>query len=136
MLNQSSIVKRWETFTATKSQIFWISATCVVGALIVGFTWGGWVTGGTANQRVAQAMSEGRAQLAATMCVERFGKGADATAQLASLKTTSSWSQDRFIEDGGWVTPPGVSSPVSGAAALCVRRLIDGVPAKAAGTTG
>jgi hypothetical protein len=135
MLDKPSIGKRWETFTATKSQVFWAGATCVVATLIVGFTWGGWVTGGTANQRVAQAMFEGRAQLAATMCAERFGKGADATAQLASLKATSSWSQDRFIEDGGWVTPPGITSPVSGAAALCVRKLIDG-EAKAAGTTG
>jgi hypothetical protein len=136
MIDKPSAGRRWETFTATKSQVFWACATCVVGTLIVGFTWGGWVTGGTAGQRSAQAASEARAQLAATMCVDRFGKGSDVTAQLASLKTTSSWSQDRFIEDGGWVTPPGVSGPVSGAAALCVRRLLDPTPAKAAGTSG
>ena len=136
MADKPSIARRWETVTATKSQVFWACAVCVIGTLIVGFTWGGWVTGGTANQRSAQAASEARAQLAATMCVDRFGKGADVTAQLASLKTTSSWSQDRFIEEGGWVTPPGVSGPVSGAAALCVRKLLDPTPAKAAGTTG
>ena len=136
MSDRHSITRRWEDLTASKSQVFWACATCVVATLIVGFTWGGWVTGGTASQKAAQAATEARAQLAAMMCVDRFSKGPDATAQLASLKKTNSWSQDRFIEDGGWVTPPGVTSPISGAAALCVRTLIDEVPAKAAGTTG
>jgi hypothetical protein len=133
---QQSIGKRWDNYKASKTQVFWACALSVVGTLIIGFTWGGWVTGGTLNQRSAQAASEARAQLVATMCVERFGKAADATARLATLKTTSSWAQDRFLEEGGWVTPPGSANAVSGAAAICVRQLIEAAPAKAAGTTG
>jgi hypothetical protein len=136
MLEKQSISQKWDSYKASKTQVFWACAVSVIGTLIIGFAWGGWVTGGTSNQRSAQAASEARAQIVATMCVDRFGKGTDATAKLASLKTTSTWSQDRFIEEGGWVTPPGMTSPVSGAATLCVRKLIEAAPAKAAGTTG
>jgi hypothetical protein len=126
MAANQSMGQRWATLTASKSQVFWACTACIAATLIVGFTWGGWVTEGTANQRAARAATDARAQLAANVCVDRFGKGADATTQLASLKGTSSWSQDRFIEDGGWVTLPGGTAPVTGAAALCARRLIDG----------
>jgi hypothetical protein len=137
MAAQQSFFRRWEDYRASKSVLFWSCAGCAVATAIVGFAWGGWVTGGTAGQMVTNATTEARAELAAGICVERFAKGPDATAQLASLKATDSWNQDKFIEDGGWVTLPGTENPIAGAAALCARQLIDAkAPAKAASASG
>lgn len=137
MATQQSLLERWEDYRASKTALFWSCAGCVVATLVIGFAWGGWVTGGTAGQMATQAATGARAELAATICVERFAKGPDATAQLASLKGTDSWKQDKFIEDGGWVTLPGTENPIEGAAALCARQLIDAKPpAKAASTSG
>lgn len=80
------------------------------------------------------AQSTGRTTHAATIGVERFAEGPNADAQLASLKGTDSWKQDKFIEDGGW---PGTENPIDGAAALCTWQLIDATaPAKAPTTSG
>ncbi len=65
-----------------------------------------------------------RAQLAAVECVGRFEKAPDASAQLASLKKTEAWNRDDFIKNGGWVTLPGMKEPLSGAAVICVQRLM------------
>jgi hypothetical protein len=124
MTGLSNLSKRWSDFQASKTQLFWACAGSVVVALVVGFTWGGWVTGGTANQRAATAATEARAQLAATVCVERFAKAPDATAQLAALKSSDSWKRDTFIESGGWATLTGMEKPVAGAASLCVQQLM------------
>ncbi|HEX2116210.1 MAG TPA: hypothetical protein VHM01_17540 [Alphaproteobacteria bacterium] len=131
MTGISSLTQRWEKLQASKTQVFWACAASVVATLIIGFTWGGWVTGGTAKERAVTAATEARAELAATVCVERFIKGPDAMAQLATLKGSDSWKRDSFIEAGGWATLAGMDKPVAGAASLCVQQLM--TPAKTSG---
>jgi hypothetical protein len=123
----------WATYKASKTALFWSCAACVVATMIVGFTWGGWVTGGTADKMSVSAANAARAELAAVMCVSRFMGGPDMTAQLAALKASDSWKRDDLIDKGGWTTPPGAERPIQGAADLCAKRLLE---AKAAGTTG
>jgi hypothetical protein len=96
----------------------------VVLTIIVGFTWGGWVTGGTAKEMAETAAAEGRAELAAAICVERFWEAPDAQAQVAALKEESTWRQGDFIEDGGWVTLACMAEPVPEAGDLCAKRLV------------
>jgi hypothetical protein len=118
-----SFRQRWEAYRPSKAALFWSCVGCVIVALLIGFTWGGWVTGGTATEMAEKAARQARADLAATVCVERFLKASDARAQLASLKETSSWQRDDFIQKGGWVALPGVDQPVASAADLCAERL-------------
>lgn len=98
----------------------------VVGAIalaIVGFTWGGWVTGASAELKAKQ-----RAELAVVtalvpICVDKFRQQADASANLVELKKVSSWQQGSFIEKGGWATMPGSSSPDMAVARACAELL-------------
>jgi hypothetical protein len=115
----------WSEYRPSKTLWFWSCVGCVAATMVVGFTWGGWVTGGTADYQAAQAREEGRAQLAATICVERFTGAPDAAVELAALKDMSTWGRDDAIEDGGWVTPAGLTEPVAGAADLCADRLAE-----------
>jgi hypothetical protein len=74
MANQQkrSIQQRWNDLQPTKTMLFWSCLGSVVVALIVGFTWGGWVTGGTARDMAATAGDESRGELASVICVEKF----------------------------------------------------------------
>jgi hypothetical protein len=126
----SGFSKTWESYRASKSTLFWSCAGCAVATMIVGFTWGGWVTGGTAEKMTSAAASSARAELAATMCVTRFMGGPDMTAQLAALKASNSWNRNDLIDKAGWTTPPGIDKPIQGAGELCATRLLE---AKAAG---
>ena len=124
MPNMTDLKQRWETLQATKTQVFWACAGCIAATILIGFTWGGWVTGGTASEMAADAAANARTQLAADICVERFAKGADAAAQLAALQKSDSWTRDTFIEKGGWATLAGMKEPVDGAAELCAERIL------------
>src|SRR3954454_8507294 len=119
--NKPSMMARWDKLQVSKTTFFWGCAGSVVVALIVGFTWGGWVTGGTAREMVRTAGTSARAEMAAGICVTRFAAAPEANAQLASLKATSSWQRNELIEKGGWVTITGSEKPISSAAELCVQ---------------
>lgn len=124
MESGQSLGQRWTAYRPSKVAWFWSCVACVVAAMILGFGWGGWVTGGTAARAAQEAATKARAELAATVCVDRFLRGADAGARLVSLKSTDSWKRDTFIEKGGWVTLGGTKEPVAGAADLCAERLM------------
>jgi hypothetical protein len=139
MPDDRSIAQRLKAFRGSKTQMFWFGAACAVATIVVGFAWGGWVTGGTAREMATNSAAGARADLAAAICVHQFSLGPDATAKLASLKGTESWKRSEFIEKGGWVALPGMEKPVKGAADLCARQLMEAglpPPMKAAGTAG
>ena len=119
-----SLQQRWNDLQPTKTMLFWSCAGSVVVALVVGFTWGGWVTGGTARDMSASAGDQSRYELASVICVERFLAAPDARVQLAELKAIdSSFRQRQFIEDGGWATMPSRDSAARQAADLCAKVL-------------
>lgn len=116
---------RWESYRASKTVLFWSCAACAVATMIVGFGWGGWVTGGTAAKQATAAASTARAELAAAECVSRFMGSTELAVQLAALKASNSWSRNDLIDKGGWTTPPGAQQPIQGAADLCAQRLLE-----------
>ena len=88
---------------------------------IVGFTWGGWVTGGKAETNAMQRANSAVVVALAPVCVEKFQRTAEVSANLTALKKADAWSQGDFVEKGGWATVPGSNSPeqVSAVAKAC-----------------
>jgi hypothetical protein len=91
--------------------------------MIVGFTWGGWTTAGTAREMAEDAASGARQHLAAAICVDRFMAAPDAGTQLAALKDLSSYRRSSFIRDGSWAVMPGKDSAGYDAASECADKL-------------
>lgn len=124
MSDQKSLAQRWEDFRPSKSLWVWSCAGSIAATMVVGFTVGGWVTGGTAQEMAENAVEETRAELVASVCVERFVDSTQFADQLASLKEADSWDRDGMIVDGGWVTLANMDEPVDDAADLCAERLV------------
>jgi len=99
----------------------WGIAGGAVALAIVGFTWGGWVTGAKAEANATQRANAAVVVALAPICVEKFQHTADASTNLAALKNVDSWSQGEFVEKGGWATVPGSNPPeqVSAVAKAC-----------------
>lgn len=99
----------------------WGVAGGAAALAIVGFTWGGWVTGSKAEASATQRANTAVVDALAPVCVENFKHAADASTNLAALKKTDSWSQGEFVEKGGWANVPGSNSPeqVSAVAQAC-----------------
>src|SRR5690606_22216197 len=114
----------WNTYRPTKTVWLWSCAGVAAATMVIGFSAGGWVTGGTAAEQTEVATQHAVAQLAAGVCANRFRAANDAQAQLTALQETDSWKRDTFIEKGGWVTFTNMKAPVDGAAALCAEQLL------------
>ena len=117
-------VEEFKESRVSKSTLMWSSAGSVVVALVVGFTFGGWVTGSTARDMVTSAGEEGRFDLASAICVERFMSQSDVNERLTELQDIgSTFRQRQFIEAGDWAVMPGAESATRQAADLCARVL-------------
>jgi hypothetical protein len=98
-----SLSQCFQQYQASKTVLFWACAGSVIVATIVGFSWGGWVTGGSARAMAEESAAQARQELAAVVCVDRFMAAPDAGVQLTALQEiTSSSAQGKFVEDGGW----------------------------------
>lgn len=90
--------------------------------IIIGFAWGGWVTGGTAQERIDKAVLP----LAAEICVSKFKTDSDFEKHLAALKKEESWKRDGYIEEKGkWAVMVGDDASKDGVADACVEKLSD-----------
>lgn len=132
MAEQESMSKRWEQFRPSKALWLWSCAGCIVLTMILGFTWGGWVTGGAASDMAESAAQDARANVLATLCVNRFVSAKYAADELVELKEASRWDRDQIIEQGGWAELEGLEEGNSEAVDLCAERLADmeGLPAR------
>ena len=84
----------------------------VIATVVIGFSWGGWVTGGTSRTAAAAAGDVARGELAAAICVDRFNAAPDAAAKLVEFKAIpDSYKKGQFLADGGWATMPGQTTP-------------------------
>ncbi len=92
---------------------------------IVGFAWGGWVLGGTA-QKMAEELAQ-RAVVArlAPICVDQFNQDSEKDQKLKKLKETSSWERGGHVEIQGWATMPGEKDPDSKVAEKCAELLVE-----------
>ncbi len=95
-----------------------------VALAIYGFTWGGWVTGGTAEKMAKQRGETAVIAALTPFCVAKFKASADAATHLAALKKISySFEQGSYVEKGGWATLPGSDKPNSDVARACAEAL-------------
>lgn len=94
-----------------------------VAIAIVGFSWGGWVTGSSAQK---MASDEARMEVVAALvpiCVEQSRLDPNATATLASLMDQSAYKRRDMLMDTGWATMPGADDADRNVAKACMETL-------------
>lgn len=102
----------------------WGAAAGALTLAIVGFSWGGWVTGGTAERVAGTRADEATVSALTPICVAQFKASGDAQNRLAALKATNKWEQGNYVEKGGWATMPGsTAEPNRAVAAACAEAL-------------
>ncbi len=82
-----------------------------IALAIIGFNWGGWVTGGAAEKSAQERVGTALVGALAPICADKFQRASDAGANLVALKKVESWNQGEFVEKGGWATVVGENPP-------------------------
>jgi hypothetical protein len=96
------------------------------GALVLayaGFTFGGWVTGGTAAAMAKELAADAVTERLGTICVAQFNQDGQKEQKLKEMKGKEAWDRGRYIEKQSWAIMPGDDTPNSRVADACARQL-------------
>jgi hypothetical protein len=103
---------------------FWSAVGGAVLLAIVGFNWGGWVTGGHAQEMAEEMAAKSVADRLTPICVMQFNQDAEKSQKLEELKATDSWKRDTYVEEHGWATMPGEEKPDAKIAEACASKIV------------
>ena len=108
----------------TAKPALWGAVLGAAACAILGFTWGGWVTGSTARKEAAEAARGATVTALAPRCADRFRAQADGTAKIAEMAKASSWERSSMVEKSGFAMLPGGTSSDSDLARACTDLLL------------
>ena len=114
---------------ASVKPAIWGAIGGAAAAMIIGFSWGGWVTGGTAGKMSATSAQDASVLALTPLCV---AKAEQQPEQLVLLKKENSWSRDGFVTKAGWVANVNEKYR-SAVASACASTLVEAMDAKPAG---
>ena len=95
-----------------------------VASIVIGFSWGDWMTDSTANRLAAERADTAVVAALTPVCVEKFLQNSHAQANLVAIKKIPSNSeQGEYVRKGGWATLPGATSTDYRLARECAEKL-------------
>ena len=101
----------------------WGAAGGAAVLAIVGFTFVGWVTGGTAQEMAADAAEKAVIDRLAPICVEQYNRDPEKDQKLKEMKELDSWKRDDYVGKQGWATMPGEKDPDRPVSTKCAELL-------------
>ena len=119
-----SVGQRWSEARPTKTVAFWCCVASVVATMIVGFSWGGWVTGGTARATAETMAHDAVITRLAPICVTQSARDLGKNQKLVALKGESTWQRGEYVGKQGWATMPGEQEPDRRVADACAALLM------------
>jgi hypothetical protein len=114
----------WSEARPTKTAVFWSWVVSIALTMIIGFAWGGWVTGRTARTMAEDMAKDAVTERLAGICVGQFNQDPGKDQKLQALKETSTYERRAYIQDQGWATMPGDEEPDRAVADECVKLLM------------
>jgi hypothetical protein len=103
----------------------WGAIGGAIAAIVIGFAWGGWVTGGTAGLMETASAEAAVVQAFTPLCV---AKAEQQPEKLVPLKEASSYQRDDFVIEAGWVDNVSENYRTEVATA-CASTLVEGMKA-------
>jgi hypothetical protein len=86
---------------------------------LIGFTFGGWTTAGTAERTAEYRATSAVVAALAPICVSQFQLTGDSMTKQEELKKVSVYDRQSFVEKAGWATMPGSANADPGVAKAC-----------------
>ena len=117
---KESFGQRWDKVRPTKTIVFWSVVATIVLTMIVGFAWGGWITGGTAQKMTNAAVT----QRLSSICMGQYSQDPQKVQKLAELQDISSYQRDDYVKDQGWATMPGEAEADHQVADACAKLIV------------
>jgi alpha/beta superfamily hydrolase len=113
--------QRWHEAQPTKMVVFWACIASIILTMIVGFSWGGWVTAGTAEEMAKDAV----VQRLAPICVGQMYQDPGKEQKLIELSEARTYQRDDYVKAQGWATMIDEENADSKVADACAKLLAE-----------
>jgi hypothetical protein len=97
-----------------------------VAATIAGFFWGGWVTGGTAEEMASARAGAEVVNTLVPFCVARSQEDPNLARVTAELQEAATYKRADILMKAGWATMPGAEGGNLALAKACALTLAEG----------
>jgi hypothetical protein len=121
---QASWGERWLQAQPTKMVVFWACLAAILLTMLVGFNWGGWMRGSTAQRMAEVRANEAVVNRLAMLCVAQFNLDVAKDQKLQELQATSTYERADFVTTQGWAALPGEEKPERKVADACAKQII------------
>ncbi len=98
----------------------------IVGGLLValvGFSWGGWVTGSGATKMAASVAHDEVMSAMVPVCLEMSREDPERTEKMAAIREATGYYRREAVMESGWATMPGSEAPDRDLAQECLKEL-------------
>jgi len=119
--HSTSIGERWRASRPTKTALFWSCVGSAVITMIIGFTWGGWVRGATAQNMAAVMAEDAVVKRLAPICMAQFKQDPASNQKLKELKELSAYERGDYVKKQTWAKMPGEQEADSKVADECAK---------------
>lgn len=119
-----SLGQRWAGLQPSKTVLVWACIITAIVTMIIGFNWGGWVTGGAAQSMSDKSSKDAVVSRLAPMCVAQFLQDPAKAEKLTEMKALSSYARGDYITKQGWATMSGEEKPDRNVATECAKLLM------------
>lgn len=118
----------WRDGKPSWTMLVWACVASVALTMLLGFTWGGWVSAGN-SLKAGETMGQDAVVLRlAPLCVNQFNQDPDKVVKLAEMREKSAYQRSQYVQDQGWATVPGEETADRRVADACVRLLMEMTP--------
>ncbi len=90
---------------------------------IVGFSWGGWMTGSGAEKMATEMAQDSVIAALVPFCLDMSRTDNERIAKLATIREASSFQRRDAVMETGWATMPGSDGPNRDLAQACIEGL-------------
>ena len=97
----------------------WSAIGGTILTMIIGFNWGGWVTGSTSLSMSTDVAQAAIIERLTPICVAQFNQDPKRDDKLKIFKESDSWNRDSYVKKQGWATMPFEKEPDSRVADSC-----------------
>ncbi len=104
--------------------LLWGAIGGAIITMIIGFAWGGWVTGSTAQTTAEEMADTAVLDRLTPICVAQFNQDPEKDKKLEELKAKSSWDRNEYVNKQGWATMPFEKEPDSEVAEKCAEQIL------------
>ena len=126
--SKPSFKQRWRNAQPTKTILFWACLASVALTIAVGFTWGGWVSAGSAQKTAETTAMNAVVQRLAPICVAQFNQDPDKALKLDEMNAKTSYQRAQYVQEQGWATITGDEKPDRRVADACTKLLLAMLP--------